>query len=120
MSQMCAEGTNKGAEGTNMGAEGTTRKRVTREEIKVVRSAFGRPGTVFFGYPDILQVEHLPRGPLDVLGIPSETKASRHPGKLKFKAYWERNCLKDVFASGGIVRTKDRNWNVHWGKHLHT
>ena len=81
-----------------------------------MKSSFGRASTVFFEYPDILQVDHLPRGPLD---ITNTTKAMAQPGKVRFKLYWERNSIKDVFASGGLARTQDRNWNVHWGKHLH-
>ena len=77
--------------------------------IRLVPSlAEGRPPTVFFPYPEGLQLP-----PRDC----AYTTVPRSELRLRFRCYWERRCIKNAFARAGFERTKGRFYNVAWFKH---
>jgi tubulin polyglutamylase TTLL4 len=48
-------------------------------------------------------------------------KVPRRPLSLRYKTYWMRNSVKQVFREAGFARCKEKDdgsWDVLWGKHL--
>jgi len=76
--------------------------------IRLVASLMpGRPPTVHFEYPPELEMKR--KTDSFISNIPVET--------LRYKLYWERNCVKNCFARAGFKRTKTSCWNISWFKH---
>eukprot|EP01041_Mallomonas_annulata_P013638 gene13638-28958_t len=64
------------------------------------------PSTVFFEYPQELNIK---REDLSVL----EPIGSR---RLLFTSHWERICVRNAFHRAGFIRN-DKQWTAMWSKH---
>jgi len=85
-----------------------------QRQLKIMISRFpDRPPVVCFDYPKELQLRRVYPEGTRIEAISQSEKC-----QMYFQTHWERNCVKNAFASAGLTRTNKRNWNAAWSKHM--
>ncbi|GBG26287.1 Tubulin polyglutamylase TTLL5 [Hondaea fermentalgiana] len=87
--------------------------------MQALQSPFGLEATVWFEYPAWLGIQRPQSADHITLQLVSKDAQKRDPSAFRWRSYWERKCLKDVFQAAGMQggRGEKRRSAVVWTKH---